>query len=363
MEDIWTASQSTITTGGRSILLSTPNGIGNFFHKTWVGSMDGSNDFNPIKLHWSLHPERGQEWRDAQTKLMGEKESAQECDCDFISSGMSVIDAHLVEWYKDTMVKEPLEKRGINKEYWIWEYADHSKDYVVAADVARGDGKDKSAFHVIDVVNLRQVAEFRGDMETKDYGNLLVAVANEYNGALLVVENANIGWAVLQQILDRGYSNLYYTQRDYQYVDEISQHTNKLNRQEKKQIPGFTTSVKTRPLIISKMESYVREKELVINSERTIEEMFTFVWNGMKAEAMPGYTDDLVMSLCISLWVRDTALRFRSENMNTQKSMFDYMGTTTNLEVGGFSASGLRHNPYEMPDGVGGKESLEWLLE
>ena len=50
MEDIWTASQSTITTGGRSILLSTPNGIGNFFHKTWVGSMDGSNDFNPIKL-------------------------------------------------------------------------------------------------------------------------------------------------------------------------------------------------------------------------------------------------------------------------------------------------------------------------
>ena len=52
MEDIWTASQSTITTGGRSILLSTPNGIGNFFHKTWVGSMDGSNDFNPIKPSW-----------------------------------------------------------------------------------------------------------------------------------------------------------------------------------------------------------------------------------------------------------------------------------------------------------------------
>jgi len=362
MEDIWTASQSTITTGGRSILLSTPNGIGNFFHKTWVGSMDGSNDFNPIKLHWSLHPEREQEWRDAQTKLMGEKESAQECDCDFISSGMSVIDALLVEWYKDNMVKEPLEKRGINKEYWIWEYADHSKDYVVAADVARGDGKDKSAFHVIDVVNLRQVAEFRGDMETKDFGNLLVAVANEYNGALLVVENANIGWAVLQQIIDRGYTNLYYTQRDYQYVDELAQHTNKINRMEKQQVPGFTTSVKTRPLIISKMESYVREKELVINSERTIEEMFTFIWNGMKAEAMPGYTDDLVMSLCISLWVRDTALRFRSENMNTQKSMFDYMGSTVNMEAGPKHPTGLPHNPYEMPDGHGGKENLEWLL-
>ena len=363
MEEIWTASQSTITTGGRSILLSTPNGIGNFFHKTWVGSMDGSNDFNPIKLHWNLHPDRGQEWRDLQTKLLGDKEAAQECDCDFISSGRSVIDADIVDWYKASVVKDPLEKRGVNKEYWLWEYPDHSKDYVIAADVARGDGKDKSAFHVFDVENLVQVAEFRGDMETKDFGNLLVAVANEYNGALLVVENANIGWAVLQQILDRGYNNLYYTQRDYQYVDELAQHTNKINRMEKKQVPGFTTSVKTRPLIISKMESYVREKEIVINSERTVEEMFTFVWNGMKAEAMQGYTDDLVMSLCISLWVRDTALRFRSENMNTQKSMFDYMGTTTNLDVGdAYIRTGLNSNPYEMKDSRGGTENLEWLL-
>ena len=66
----------------------------------WVAAMDGSNDFNPIKLHWSLHPDRDQGWRDNQTKLMGEKEAAQECDCDFISSGRSVIDAELVEWYK-----------------------------------------------------------------------------------------------------------------------------------------------------------------------------------------------------------------------------------------------------------------------
>ena len=102
MEDIWTASQSTITTGGRSILLSTPNGIGNFFHKTWVGSMDGSNDFNPIKLHWNLHPDRDQTWRDLQTKLLGDKDAAQECDCDFITSGRGVIDGLLLEQMKES---------------------------------------------------------------------------------------------------------------------------------------------------------------------------------------------------------------------------------------------------------------------
>ena len=39
-----------------------------------------------------LHPDRGQ-WRDLQTKVLGEKEANQECDCDFISSGRSVVDS------------------------------------------------------------------------------------------------------------------------------------------------------------------------------------------------------------------------------------------------------------------------------
>ena len=206
----------------------------------------------------------------------------------------------IIEWYKETLIRDPIEKRGANKEHWIWEYPNHNKDYVVAADVARGDGRDKSAFHVFDVENLVQVAEFRGDMETKDYGNLLVAVANEYNGALLVVENANIGWAVLQQVIDRGYQNTFYMSKDLKYVDVENQLHNKYNREERGMVAGFSTTSKTRPLIISKMESYIREKEVEIFSERTVEELFTFVWNGQRAEAMQGYNDDLVMSLALA---------------------------------------------------------------
>ena len=36
IDEIWTASQQTLTTGGSCIALSTPNGVGNWFHKTWV---------------------------------------------------------------------------------------------------------------------------------------------------------------------------------------------------------------------------------------------------------------------------------------------------------------------------------------
>jgi len=44
-----------------------------------------------------------------------------------------------------------------------------------------------------------------------------------------------------------------------------------------KMVPGFTTSRKTRPLIIEKMERFAREKELIIRSERLYNELTTFI--------------------------------------------------------------------------------------
>ena len=123
--------------------------------------------------------------------------------------------------------------------------------------------------------------------------------------------------------------------------------------------------MRTRPLIVSKMESYIREKEVELYSERLIEELFTFIWNGHKSEAMRGYNDDLVLSLCIALWVRDTAIRLRGDGIEKQKTMLDFMGSTLALEKEGVYKNPLPGgiNPYEMHDGHGGKENLEWLLD
>ena len=49
---------------------------------------------------------------------------------------------------KNTTCKEPIEKRGIDSNLWIWEPADYTKDYIVCADVSRGDSTDYSAFHI-----------------------------------------------------------------------------------------------------------------------------------------------------------------------------------------------------------------------
>ncbi len=357
--EIWASATPALSTGGSCIALSTPNGVGNWFHQQWVGAEEQTNQFNPIYLHWTVHPERDQKWRDEQTRVLGEKLAAQECDCDFISSGDTVIAPELLMWYKETFVKEPIEKTGYDGNYWKWEYPDYTKSYMIAADVARGDGGDYSAFHVFDIENNVQVAEYRGKMETKDYGNFLVAVGTEWNNALLVVENANIGWAVIQQIIDRGYQNLYYQTQDYKYMDIEKQYTNKFNAEERRQVAGFTTSAKTRPLIISKLDEYFRNKEVVVQSLRLIDELFTFIWLTNRAEAMRGYNDDLVMSFSIGLWVRDTALRLRQERMDLAKVAINSISTT------GFSMGSanerMRANPYEMNIGDG-NEDIRWLL-
>ena len=74
IEEIWiSANNQHYQLLGNSIILSTPNGVGNFFHRTWVGSEEETNGFNPIKLHWSVHPERNEDWRQNQETLLGPK--------------------------------------------------------------------------------------------------------------------------------------------------------------------------------------------------------------------------------------------------------------------------------------------------
>ena len=358
IDEIWTAAQSTLTTGGSCIALSTPNGVGNWFHKTWIEAEEARGMFNPIKLHWTVHPDREQSWRDEQDTLLGPSSAAQECDCDFLTSGTGVIDPVILEKMRKNLCIEPVEKRGIDSNMWVWEQPNYSKDYIVCADVGRGDSADYSAFHVIELESLTQVAEYKGRINTKDFGNMLVSISTEYNDALLIVENNNIGWATIQQIIDRDYPNLFYTSKDLQYVDVQHQITNKHYREEKKMVAGFSTTSKTRPLIISKLEEFFREESVVIRSNRLVDELLTFVYINNRAQAMNGYNDDLVMSFAIGLWVRDTALRLRTQGVELTKKtlskMMDNEGLYTNDDVN-------KNDSWEWETGKE-KESLDWLL-
>ncbi len=289
---------------------------------------------------------------------MGPSLAAQECDCDFLTSGQTVIDGVILEEYRETQTQDPLEKRGIDSNLWIWQPPNYTKDYVLSADVSRGDGSDYSAFHVMEIETMEQVAEYKGRMSTKDFGNLCVNVATEYNNALLVVENNNIGWATLQQCIDRGYENLFYTSKDLKYVDTEHQINNRYRNQDRNMVAGFSMTMKTRPLVIAKLEEYFREKSVIVRSNRLIDELFVFIYNNNKAEAMTGYNDDLVMSFALTLWVRDTALRLRNEGIELTKRTLS--GVASQMIP---QKPTNQNNAWEIEVGPNGeKESIDWLI-
>jgi len=357
--EIWASAQQTLATGGGCIALSTPYGTGNWFHQTWTRAEGGENDFLPIKLPWYVHPDRDEAWRKKQDELLGDpRMAAQECDCDFSTSGDIVFYNEYMEYYEKSFIKDPLERRGADQNLWVWESPDYSRSYIVVADVSRGDGKDYSAFHVIDVETNVQVAEYKGQLGTKEYGHLLVGIATEYNEALLVIENANIGWATIQVAIDRNYPNLYYSQKTEStnvnsYFDKYQDHS--------KMVAGFTMSSRTRPMVVGKFQEYISDKGVTIQSKRLIEEMKTFIWRNGRPEAQSGYNDDLVMSFGIAMYIRDTALKFRQRGLDITKQSLNNMKVNRTAYQGGYGFSKGSDNPYHIKT-KDGQEDIRWLL-
>ena len=322
LDELWTGLYPTLSTGGRCIALSTPNGVGNWFHKTYVGAVDKDNDFFPSNLPWDVHPERDKQWFAKETRNMSRRQIAQELECNFNTSGETVVHPDDIGYIKN-LVCEPKYRTGFDRNYWIWEEYQPGEDYILIADVARGDGKDSSAFHVFKISSMEQVAEYQGKPSLDMYSNILNQVGKEYGNALLVVENIGIGISVLEKLELLNYSNLYYSIKgSHEYVEQEVAYTNSSS------VPGFSTTTKTRPLIVAKMEEFIRNKLIIIHSSRLCNEMETFIWSNGKPQAMRGYNDDLIMSMAIGCWVHDTALTANEREQEYREAFFNSLVST-----------------------------------
>lgn len=314
LDELWAGLYPTISTGGRCIALSTPNGVGNWFHKVYVEAIESSNDFHPVNLPWDVHPDRDQDWFQKETRNMSRREIAQELECNFNTSGESVIHPDDIAWI-ESCVCDPKYRTGFDRNMWIWEEYQADCTYLLVADVARGDGADYSVFHIIKLETMEIVAEYQGKPNLDMYSTILASAGKEYGNCLLVVENVGIGISVLEKMADLQYPNLYYSIKGtHEYVESYQGETNN------SAVPGFTTSTKTRPLIVAKLEEFIRNKLIKVYSVRLSNELRTFIWHNGKPQAMRGYNDDLIMALAIACWVRDTALGVNKREIEYKKA-------------------------------------------
>lgn len=338
-DEIWTGIKPTVTAGGRVTMISTPNGVGNVFHRMFVEAEAGRSGWKATTLYWWVHPEhiwdlrddperpgmKTSSWYEEETKGMSEREKAQEYECSFLASGATFITGeHLAQIAKS--LSTPIDIQELDKGLHIFQRPVEGKRYLVAADVARGDGNDKSSAHVFDIETMDQVAEYDGRLPPDKYADLVCRLGWKYGKGLIVMENNSVGFACLEHVKSweapdgsTGYPNVYFTNKQPDSKGEAL-HAG-YGASNPKLVIGFTTSVKTRELMLNKLEELIRNRKINIKSKRALLELQTFVWNGGKPEARSGANDDLVMALALASWIRDTFIEVGYHTVQLQEKI------------------------------------------
>ncbi|MFN7318420.1 MAG: hypothetical protein ACK5S6_02815, partial [bacterium] len=98
-EEAWASIEPIADVGGRIVCLSTAKGEGNIFHKLWVGSQTGTNDFKGIFFPWSAG-DRDEAWYEVKKAQLPDWQLAQEYPSDpdeaFVRSGRPVFDIDVI---------------------------------------------------------------------------------------------------------------------------------------------------------------------------------------------------------------------------------------------------------------------------
>lgn len=308
--DFYTAVSPTLTTGGSSIITSTPGNDEDIFAQLWRGANDnvlpngevslvGKNGYRPFSAIWSDHPDRDEAWAEKERNKIGEQKFLVEHEARFLSSDSTLIDPLALERLK---AKSPIFKQG---EVRWFKQPEADKSYFVFLDPSLGVREDSSAIQVIEMPTLAHVAEWASNTtppkgQVKILYDILKFIDQEINPdqdddppIFWSFENNSIGEAVLQTIEDSGLEMFPGT-----LVSE------KRPAQQKKRFrKGLNTTPKTKILACSKFKSLVDTDRLKPISEGIISQMKNFTANGASFSGKGVSSDDLVMAmiLCVRM--------------------------------------------------------------
>lgn len=314
---IWASAFPTLSTGGASIVNSTPYGVGNWYHSQWSNAITQGNDFNPIRLHWRMHPERDDAWYNSMRESLGIRRTAQEIDGDFLTSGHSVFDLVQIKAIEDMLGEYPIYETRFNGALRIFNQPEEDMSYFIGADVATGRSRDYSAFSIMDRYG-EEVACFKGKMSTEQFAELLMEMGYRYNTALLAPEVNDIGLAVVSDIQKADYPNLYYSQK---ILKEKKKREPKVEP-----VPGWLTTSKNRPVIIDELEEDIRKEEVEIKDPFFVQEAYTFIYDESNKPVALGkgrkssggaeeglddttFTDDSILAKAITNYIRKGKIR------------------------------------------------------
>jgi hypothetical protein len=323
--------QAVPNTKGTAVFVeSTANGVSGIFYDLWKGAVDGTNGYVPVFIPWFADPTYREPLPDnfertpaakydlddkqlmfrrrkiAQNGIdLFRQEYPAEPEEAFLTTGRPVFNPEKLSGNLDE-ARDVEDRMALETDEWVnhsrgelttYRKHDEGEKYVIGADVAMGiRGGDWSVAQVLDSKK-RQVATWRGHVHPDYFATVLYELGVFYNEAFIIVENNSHGILTCTRLgKDMAYPNFY---TEVQHDKLTDRETVKL---------GFSTTAKTKPLIIDQLRASAREDELELNDKTTIREMMTYIVTESGAmQAENGCYDDCVMSLALANYVHEGA--------------------------------------------------------
>ncbi len=370
-DDFWAACMASLSTGGKVIVVSTPNGYDPIYYGIYDQALKGMNEFKVSEMVWWKDPRYAKDlslinvkdiihyylnrneyqtveiidynnkeknfdeirqliaqgykpsssWYESMVKKLkyDKRKVSQELECAFLGSGDNVFDSDLLENLRINMVKEPSTKM-MGGGLWIWKEPELNHRYIMGVDVSRGDSEDYSTFQIYDFDEREQVAEYVGKLPPDVLAEIAYKWGNMYNCFIVIDITGGMGVATARKLQELGYKDL--------YVDGVDFGNRwKFDPKAADKIPGINFNNK-RVQIIAALEESLRHG-LKVHSSRLLNEMNTFVYINGRPDHMKGQHDDLIMSLAMAVYVSDSSFSQLTKVTEQAKTMLESWQVTS----------------------------------
>jgi len=386
-EDFWSACMASLSTGGKVIVISTPNGFDPIYYSIYSQAVKGMNDFKITEMYWFRDPRYSKDlklikcddiihymlnrreyvdaditinygdkkihdrnfdeisqnikngykpyssWFESMAKKLkfDKRKISQELECNFLGSGDNVIPPETMKKIKDNDIKEP-ENKFMGGTVWQWKEPIVGHKYIMGMDVSRGDSEDFTTFTIIDFDAREQVLEYIAKVPPDIVAEIAYKWANIYNAFIVTDITGGMGVATSRKLQELGYKNL--------YVDGINPADKwKWDPKQNDKIPGINFNSK-RVLIVQAFEEALRF-EFIIRSQRLFNELNTFVYVNGRPDHQKGQHDDLIMAMAMAIYVGESSFTKLEKSTEQAKAMIESWTTDKTL----FKDSSQNFNP------------------
>lgn len=366
-KDVYASAIPTVSTGGKVVMVSTPNGKDQLYYETCrlaeLKGTDRWNNFELVKMKWYQDPRYNKhlQWyrknNEGQTEFYKEplldKEGnikydnehwekmvedgwkprspwyitmcqqfnndevkiAQELDVSFLGSASNVVPPEAIEMQDELNVRVPLPKDGDGdmfhlEDTWIWKPPIPGHRYVMPIDCSRGDSDDRSSLQIIDLDGI------------DDDGKPCTEQVLEYNGKITGDDLGEMAYwygslygnafCIVESIGGYGDATILTLMRlGYKnlYYDDPNLNKYTIQREQSTIQPGTDGKLPgfhsnaVRFQMLSHFANAIRTNEFKVRSRRVISELDTWIFKNGRQDHQDGCHDDNITCLAMGYFV------------------------------------------------------------